>query len=270
MRSAVSIKWPSPEEYSRQYLIGHRSPRYRGNGGASIPSRAFGPILSCGSCDSAQYIFPYPAPVYNSLPPFRHYPHPPKISAIILILSLACPRLGAQRAMEVFVSNLPKRQKRRKINAALRNALTEVFGGKAIYEWRQFQKKHVGTITFPTESMGTQFLKRFEHGLAMRQERVKFSISKYSPNPRLVQGLLEKMREMEENGEFDEGIGSSSTSTSASVSFHSIDYGVWASDGTFGRCGTMKRGGILTYNARRRSPARPWPSLGPYGVKREF
>ena len=150
--------------------------------------------------------------------------------------------------MEVFVSNLPKRQKRRKINAALRNALTEVFGGKAIYEWRQFQKKHVGTITFPTESMGTQFLKRFEHGLAMRQERVKFSISKYSPNPRLVQGLLEKMREMEENGEFDEGIGSSSTSTSASVSFHSIDYGVWASDGTFGRCGTVKRKGILTYN----------------------
>ena len=78
------------------------------------------------------------------------------------------------------------------------------------------------------------------------------------------------MRELGDKGDFDEGIGSSSTSTSASVSFDSIEYGLWGSDGTFGRCGTMKRGGILTYNARRRSPARPWPSLGPYGVKREF
>jgi len=58
------------------------------------------------------------------------------------------------------------------------------------------------------------------------------------------------MRELGNKGDFDEGIGLSSTSISASLSFDSIEYGLWGSDGTFGHCGTMKRRGILTYNAQ--------------------
>jgi RNA dependent RNA polymerase len=174
--------------------------------------------------------------------------------------------------MEVFVHNLPKNRSRRKVRNAIRKAIKETLFSRIEYEWIHFPRNRaLGTILFPQAYMAQEFLNNYRHGLSMLGRTVKFAPSNRPLDTKLVESLRRKMEENNDDSESEnERIGEVSQGTTLeeesqlsvyrhphrfepdvqrSLLFTSLEYGVWNSNGTFGCCGKLERGGgYITYN----------------------
>ena len=172
--------------------------------------------------------------------------------------------------MEIFVHNLPTDKKPAQIQQGIAKAIKNVLGQKVAWEWSPFTRKRaLAKLTFPTWNLGKTFLNHYHNGHRMHGRTVRFVLSKYQPNERLVEGLLSKMQAMEQmpsDSEDEQPPQAKVVDASASVShyvcvnydedyvqggvpFESLEWGVWTTDGQFGSCGTIRRGGLITHNS---------------------
>ena len=113
--------------------------------------------------------------------------------------------------------------------------------------------------------MGQQLLNEYPNGFPLRgrngkHRTVRVSQSRYPPNARLVEGLQRRMEERrlsqsDSEEEYSNSFAHGSTSqgdeeyVSPGLRFKGIQWGVWTSGGTFGHCGSIERGGRVTYNS---------------------
>ena len=102
--------------------------------------------------------------------------------------------------MEVFVQNIPFDLNSRKVSRGIENAIKKTFQRKIDFDWQRFKKKGSGKLTFPTFEMGQEFLNSNSSGITLRgysgkYRTVRFSLSKFPPNARLVEGLRRRMEE---------------------------------------------------------------------------
>jgi hypothetical protein len=151
--------------------------------------------------------------------------------------------------MEIFVRNIPTDRNPRVIRRYIKNAIKAACGDNIAFDWRPFAKRYLAVLTFATPELGNQFLRVFARGLDIHGKTVLFCISNKEANPWLVKSLkvrTEDMKQWPDESE-EEGI-----VTKNEVSFTSIEWGVWATDGSFGHCGTIHRSGVIARNASSR------------------
>jgi hypothetical protein len=172
--------------------------------------------------------------------------------------------------MEIFVHNLPTHKRPQRIQWAIAKTIRAVHGPNAVYEWSPFTRKRaLGSLTFPTSNMGSIFLQHCRSGVNIFGNRVKFDVSRNPPNERLVESLLAKMAAMQElPSETEEEDVGRTTFEDASIplfltenygieyvrkgiTFESIEWGVWTTEGHFGHVGKMSRGGLITHNTEK-------------------
>ena len=172
--------------------------------------------------------------------------------------------------MEIFVHNLPTDKRPAQIQRGIAKAIKSVLGDKVAWEWSPITRKRaLAKLTLPTWNLGTTFLNHYSNGLRMHGRTVKFALSRNQANQRLVEGLLSKMAAMEQmpsDSEDEEPTQAKVFDTPDLVShylytnygedyvregvpFESLEWGVWTTDGQFGRCGTIHRGGLITHNS---------------------
>src|SRR5579859_615675 len=173
--------------------------------------------------------------------------------------------------MELFIHNLPTPCKAHLVKRDITKAVKNICGDKVPVDWRPRKNKALGVLTFPTQTHGFQFLTHYRMGITVRNRTAKAKISKHAPAPRLIEGLLKLMEDMKHWDEEDSdaefaylrgspdlhlasSVGYSNTTNdkgymNKGVPFSSIEFGVWNTDGSFGRCGTIERDGFITHNS---------------------
>ena len=170
--------------------------------------------------------------------------------------------------MEIYVQKLPACESYRAIHRALAGAVRRVFGKRVEFRWRRFKKDNTkGALTFPTVQMGQRFLTHYPEGVSIRYRgrytKATICQSRYPPDSRVVEGMIKVMEEMEyepwSSGSEDDQIGPSALDYSSprkdinyrrpGLHISRLEWGLWTTDGTFGRCGALERKGYLTHHS---------------------
>jgi RNA dependent RNA polymerase len=157
--------------------------------------------------------------------------------------------------MEIFLQNLPVGLNRKTLRRRVASAVKKNLSREVDFDLYRFPKKpRLGRLTFATPEIGLDFLlNACRNPFTLRgrsgEYQIKVSSSKFSPDQRLIEGLLRRTEERKRSqSELDVG-GGEWVSGSTELRFKSIQWGVWMSDGIFGQCGNVSWSGNIQYDS---------------------